>query len=48
MSEVLNNLNHILNKYDIFILDQCGVMHDCVNGFDHAINTIEYLFKKKN
>ncbi len=37
----------IIDKYEYYIIDQWGVMHDGENGYKHAIETIDYL-KKKN
>ena len=39
-------LNEIYQKYDAFILDQWGVMHDGHNGFENAIHCIKRLFDK--
>ena len=39
----------LVDKYDIFILDQWGVMHDGKTGYLHAIDCVNKLiqFKKK-
>ena len=43
----IQGISEIINYYDIFILDQWGVMHDGVCGFSCAIQCIEKLFQKK-
>ena len=43
----LNSLLEIVNNYDNYIIDQWGVMHDGTNGYNHAIQTINYL-KEQN
>ena len=32
-----------MDKYDFFILDQWGVMHDGHKGYKHAINAVNKL-----
>ena len=46
MNEIssISRLKDIYNKYDHFILDQWGVMHDGNSGFLNAINCINELF----
>ena len=39
-------LDEIYQKYDAFIIDQWGVMHDGHNGFENAIHCIKRLFDK--
>ena len=39
----LDSIKEIINKYEVFILDQWGVMHDGNNGYPHAIKCINYL-----
>lgn len=39
----LESIREIINKYEVFILDQWGVMHDGNNGYSHAIKCINYL-----
>ena len=39
----LQSIKDIVNKYDNFIIDQWGVIHDGINGYKHAIDTILYL-----
>ena len=36
----------IIDLYDVFILDQWGVMHDGSNGYLHAIEAIDKLFNE--
>ena len=36
----------IVDKYDNFIIDQWGVMHNGTTGYKHAIESIDYLEKK--
>ena len=45
----ITGLKEIYHKYEIFILDQWGVMHDGFFGYDNAIKCINqmYLDKKK-
>ncbi len=43
MSKFIKNLREIKDLYDVFILDQWGVMHDGKYGYDHAINSVEKL-----
>ena len=35
----------IINKYDAFILDQFGVLHNGINALDGAIELVDHLFK---
>ena len=42
----IKSLLDIINNYDNYIIDQWGVMHDGTNGYEHAIETIDYLEKK--
>ena len=42
----INSISDIVDKYDNFIIDQWGVMHDGTSGYIHAIKTINYLKKK--
>ena len=46
MTKVLNSFSEISDKYDVFILDQWGVMHDGHNGYDHAIDAVKHLIYK--
>ncbi len=43
----LESISEIINKYQNFIIDQWGVMHDGKKGYSHAIKTIDFLVKKK-
>ena len=45
MSKIIESMNDIISLYDVFILDQWGVMHDGVYGYDHAIESVKKLFK---
>ena len=46
MTKIINSLSEIFNKYDIFILDQWGVMHDGHKGYKHAIEAVDKLIKE--
>jgi len=46
MSKIIDNINDIMSLYDVFILDQWGVMHDGYKGYDHAINSVEKLIRE--
>ena len=41
----INSISDIVDRYDNFIIDQWGVMHDGTSGYIHAIKTINYLKK---
>ncbi len=43
----IKSILDIIDKYENYIIDQWGVMHDGVSGYGHAIETIDIL-KKKN
>ena len=43
MTKIINSFSDILEKYDFFILDQWGVMHDGHKGYKHAINAVNKL-----
>ena len=43
----INSILDIFNKYENYIIDQWGVMHDGTYGYKHAIEAINYL-KKNN
>ena len=43
----ISGLNDIINKYDIYILDQWGVMHDGYKGYPQAIKCVKKLYKEK-
>ena len=46
MTKIIDNISDIISLYDVFILDQWGVMHDGYKGYDHAIDTVEKLIKE--
>ena len=46
MTKVINSFSEISDKYDVFILDQWGVMHDGHHGYDHAIDAVKHLIHK--
>ena len=39
----IKSIEEIIYDYDNFIIDQWGVIHDGINGYKHAIDTILYL-----
>ncbi len=41
--KIIKSIKDILNNYDNFIIDQWGVMHDGIFGYDHAFNSINFL-----
>jgi HAD superfamily hydrolase (TIGR01459 family) len=43
----ISGLKEIFQDYDIFILDQWGVMHDGCNGYPDAIKCIYHLIENK-
>ena len=45
--KTIYGLSEIIDKYDVFILDQWGVMHNGKNGYLNAIKCIEKLYSKK-
>ena len=46
MTKVINSFSEISDKYNLFILDQWGVMHDGHYGYDHAIDAVKHLIYK--
>ena len=46
MSKIIKSISDIISLYDVFILDQWGVMHDGYKGYDHAINSVEKLIRE--
>ena len=46
MTKVINSFSEISDKYDVFILDQWGVIHDGHYGYDHAIDAVKHLIYK--
>jgi HAD superfamily hydrolase (TIGR01459 family) len=45
--ETIKSIDQILCNYDNFIIDQWGVMHDGTYGYDHALNSINFLNNNK-
>ena len=43
MTKIIDNIGDIINLYDVFILDQWGVMHDGSYGYIKAINAVDKL-----
>ena len=43
----ISGLNEIIESYDVFILDQWGVMHDGHKGYEDSIDCINKLINKK-
>ncbi len=41
----INGLKEIIDNYDIFILDQWGVLHDGKRGYKHSIKCVDNLFQ---
>lgn len=46
MTKIIKNISEIIDFYDVFILDQWGVMHDGSNGYNHAIEAIDKLINE--
>ena len=46
MSKIIDGISDIVSLYDVFILDQWGVMHDGYKGYDLAINSVEKLIRE--
>lgn len=46
MSKIIKSIGDIISLYDVFILDQWGVMHDGYQGYDLAINSVEKLIRE--
>ena len=46
MSKIIDSINDIISLYDVFILDQWGVMHDGYKGYNHAVSAVEKLIKE--
>ena len=42
-AESIFGIKDIVDKYDVFILDQWGVMHDGVEGYALAVKCVEML-----
>jgi len=45
--QTIKGLADIINQYDVFILDQWGVMHDGIKGYTQAIKCVEKLYQEK-
>ncbi len=43
MTKIIESIDDIISLYDVFILDQWGVMHDGYKGYDHAVSAVEKL-----
>jgi HAD superfamily hydrolase (TIGR01459 family) len=41
--EIINGIEDIINKFDTFILDQWGVLHNGGNAFAEAVSALEFL-----
>ena len=46
-TQTIEGLVDIINQYDVFILDQWGVMHDGTKGYIQAIKCVERLYQEK-
>ena len=46
MTKIIDNIGDIISFYDVFILDQWGVMHDGYKGYDLAINSVQKLIRE--
>ena len=46
MTKIIDSISEIMHLYDVFILDQWGVMHDGVYGYHHAIDSVNKLIKE--
>ena len=46
-TQTIKGLADIINQYDVFILDQWGVMHDGTKGYIQAIKCVEKLYQEK-
>ena len=46
MTKIIQSISDIISQYDVFILDQWGVMHDGYKGYDLAINSVEKLIRE--
>lgn len=45
---ILKGLSEIIDQYNIFILDQWGVMHNGQKGFDYAVQCVEKIYQRKH
>ncbi len=41
--KLINGIKNLINLYDVFIIDQWGVMHNGKEGYSYAIECINYL-----
>ena len=46
-TQTIEGLANIINQYDVFILDQWGVLHDGIKGYIQAIKCVEKLHQEK-
>ena len=46
-TQTIEGLADIVSQYDVFILDQWGVMHDGIRGYTQAIQSVEKLHQEK-
>jgi HAD superfamily hydrolase (TIGR01459 family) len=46
MSKIIDTISDIISLYDVFILDQWGVMHDGYKGYEHAVISVKKLIKE--
>ena len=46
-TQTIKGLADIINQYDVFILDQWGVMHNGIKGYIQAIKCVEKLYQEK-
>ena len=44
-AESIVGIKDIIDRYDVFILDQWGVMHNGEDGYTSAIKCVETLFE---
>ena len=45
--QTIEGLKEIVDQYDVFILDQWGVMHDGKKGYDKAIKCVKRLYQER-
>ena len=45
--ETIKGISDIISQYEVFILDQWGVMHDGKKGYPQAIRCVEKLYQEK-
>ena len=44
--KLISGISEIIDKYDVFILDQWGVIHDGKKGYTLAIECVQQLVKR--